>query len=360
MHDTETCWHHIFQQVPLGSREGLAFFGGVIRADTAFKSAMKTCYPLLLLTISLQAQSPIGVRGEIGAPAGARVVNRLEITEPGVYENLIVDGNFAPGNLVKITADNVTLRNCEIRHSSGNGVGVFGTKVVIENCRIHHLLNGSFEDQRDAHGISGRWGEVLIRNCEISYPSGDCIQFDPDRKSSGKVVIEHCTLWTGPLAADLAGFKAGQRPGENAVDTKVKADGPRCELIIRNCHLHGWNQPAQIDNVAALNLKERVDADVSHCVFQNNEIAIRARGPGSRGGAHVLVQDCAIYATQYGIRAEDKLEELKLKNLGFGGDIGRRLYYVNGKAETGFESTGEYDAPAADEWLKKGWQPNLK
>lgn len=311
----------------------------------------------LLLPLSLCAQSPVGVQGGVGAPKGAKVINRLEITKPGVYENLIVDGNFARGNLVKITADNVTVRNCEIRHSAGNGIGVFGNKVIIENCRIHHLLNGTFEDQQDAHGISGRWGDTIIRNCDISFPSGDCIQFDPDRKSTGKVVVEQCTLWTAPLDKDMAGFKAGQRPGENAMDTKTMPDGARCRLIIRNCHLHGWNQPAQIDNVAALNLKENVDAEVSGCVFQDNEIALRVRGPGQRGGAHVIANDCSIYDTLTGVRAEDKIELLKLTKTGFGGDIGKRVQFVGGKSESGIEITGEHDAPAVDEFLKKGFLP---
>jgi len=317
-------------------------------------SAMKPALLLFLLPVVLHAQTPVGAQGTLGAPAGAKVMNRLEITKPGVYESLIIDGDWKTGNLVKITADDVTVRNCEIRHSAGNGIGVFGSRVVIENCRIHHLLNGTFEDQQDAHGISGRWGDVTIRNCDISYPSGDCIQFDPDRKSSGKVTIENCTLWTGPLTADLAGFKAGQRPGENAMDTKVKLDGPRCQLIIRNCHMHGWNQPAQIDNVAALNLKENVDAEVTHCVFQNNEIALRVRGPGSRGGAHVTITDCAIYDTQTGIRAEDKINHLKVQGLGFGGDIQQQVQFANGKAE-GVDLQGLHQAPAAATLLKTGF-----
>lgn len=318
---------------------------------------MKRILFLLLFPAALHAQAPVGAQGAVGAPAGAKVLDRLEITRPGVYENLVIDGQWRTGNLVKITADDVTLRNCEIRHSSGNGVGVFGSRVVIENCRIHHLLNGSFEEQKDAHGISGRWGDVTIRNCEISYPSGDCIQFDPDRQSNGKVLVENCTLWTGPLATDMAGFKAGQRPGENAVDTKVKPDGPRCQLIIRNCHMHGWNQPAQIDNVAALNLKENVDAEVSHCVFQNNEIALRLRGPGSRGGAHVIVKECVIFDSQTGIRAEDKIERLKLINLGFAGDVRQRVAFANGKPGEGFENSGEHDASASVEDYLQGKFP---
>lgn len=307
----------------------------------------------LILPAALQAQ--VGVQGKTGAPPDAKTLDRLEITRPGTYENLIIDGGWKSGNLVKITADDVILRNCEIRHSSGNAVGVFGNRVTIENCRIHHLLNGSYDKQQDAHGISGRWADITIRNCDISHPSGDCIQFDPDRRSSGRIVVENCTLWTSPLESDMAGFKAGQRPGENAIDTKVKADGPRCQLIIRNCHFHGWNQPAQIDNVAALNLKENVDAEVSRCVFQNNQIAIRARGPGPRGGAHVTVTDCAILDTQTGVRAEDRIEVLKLIRLGYGGDIGQRVQFVQGRSATGVEISGEHEAGAPDSLLKNGF-----
>jgi hypothetical protein len=131
-----------------------------------------------------QTPKPVGTSGVVGAPERARIVKRLQITEPGVYENLIVDGDGASGNLVKITAPNVTLRNCEVRNGAGNGVGVFASPVRIENCRIHHMLAGTFRDQKDAHGITGRWGDVVIRNCDVSYTSGDSIQFDPDRASA--------------------------------------------------------------------------------------------------------------------------------------------------------------------------------
>lgn len=310
---------------------------------------------LLASLVELHASTPVGTKGTVGAPANSKTVNRLEITEPGEYENLVVDGNGARGNLVKITADNVTVRNIEIRNGSGNAIGIFGDNVVIENCRIRYMLNGTFEKQDDAHGISGRWSNTIIRNCDISYCSGDCIQFDPDRKSSGTAIIEDCTLWTGPLPADTALFRAGQRPGENAVDTKTKLDGPRCILKIRNCHMHGFNQPAQIDNVAALNIKENVDADVIHCVFNNNEISFRLRGPGKRGGARVTVTDCAIYDSKFGVRAEDNIEVLKISGLGFGQGVGERTKFVNGKANAGYKNTGEYEAGGMETLLKYGF-----
>jgi hypothetical protein len=227
--------------------------------------------------------------------------------------------------------------------------------VVIENCRIHHLLNGTYADQKDAHGITGRWGDVTVRHCDISHISGDCLQFDPDRKSTGAVVVEHCTLWTGPLDSDTPGFKAGQRPGENAFDTKVPVDGPRCRLTIRDCYLHGWNQPAQIDTIAALNLKENVDAEVTRCVFDNNQVAFRLRGPGSRGGAHVTINDCAVYRTETAVRAEDKIEVLKITNLAFGPGVAQRIKFVNGAATPGYQNTGERPAPALEALLKTGF-----
>lgn len=316
--------------------------------------------PVLVLLLALAgsflfAAEPAGTQGTVGCLASPKRVNRLEITKPGVYENYLIDAEGKAGNIVKITADDVILRNCEIHNASGNGVGVFGTRVVIENCRIHHLLNGTYADQKDAHGITGRWGDVTIRNCDISHTSGDCIQFDPDRASRGKVLIEHCHLWTGPLGEDHGAFKAGERPGENAMDTKTRPDGERCKLIIRACHMHGWNQPSQISTIAALNLKEHIDAEVTRCVFNDNQVALRVRGPGSRGGAHVTVTDCAIYTTATAVRAEDKIEKLVLSGLAFGPGVGERVAFHNGKATAGYQSTGEHEAPPLESLLRDGF-----
>ncbi len=300
---------------------------------------------LLSRLTSADALLLAGTSGLVGTFDNPKRVNRLEIDKPGVYENYLIDAQGRGGNIVKITADGVTLRNCEIYNGSGNGVGVFGTRVLIENCRIHHLLAGTFEEQHDAHGITGRWGDVTIRNCDISMTSGDCIQFDPDRRSTGSLKIENCRLWTGKLEADAPGFKAGQSPGENAFDSKTAPDGERCKLVIRQCHMYGWSQPSQIQNRAALNLKERVDAEVSHCVFENCEIAIRARGPGSRGGARVQVSHCSVYRTVVAVRAEDRIEQLQLTGMGYAPDVERRIEFHNGKDLPGYQSEGEREAP---------------
>lgn len=316
---------------------------------------MKTCLPIyvLFLATTHAADPPprAGTTGKVGTLENPKLVHRLEITKPGVYENYLVDGQGQGGNTVKITADDVILRNCEIHNTTGNGVGVFGTRVVIENCRIHHLLKGTFKEQDDAHGITGHWGDVTIRNCDISHTSGDCIQFDPERASRGSLTIENCHLWSGPLPADAGGFKAGESPGENAFDSKTKPDGERNKLIIRHCHMHGWSQPSQIENRAALNLKEHIDAEITNCVFDDNEIAIRARGPSARGNAHITIQDCAIYRTQVGIRAEDKIEQLKVINMAYGPDVTSRIEFHNGKDVPGYQSSGEHAAPPITELI---------
>jgi hypothetical protein len=325
----------------------------------------RSCFPVLVtLVLALdgsrvparaQETKPVGVQGRVGCLKDPRQVDRLEITKPGVYENYLVDGQWGTGNRVKITADNVTLRHCEIFHCGGNGVGVFGRNIVVENCKIHHCLKGTFQDQADAHGITGRWNNITIRNCEIHHVSGDAVQFDPDRKSAGRVVIEGCTFWTGPLPADAAGFKKGERPGENAIDTKTPPAGERSVLVVRNCYFHGWNQPGQVSNMAALNLKENVLARVERCVLRDNEIAFRVRGPGKRGGANVEIMNCAIYDAAVGVRVEDRAENLKIDRLGFGTGVTRKYHILKNQPGPGYENRGEYEAPALGVLLKQGF-----
>ena len=314
------------------------------------------CLVLLMLAESGRAENAIGVRGHVGCDDNPKRVSRLQITKPGIYENCLVDSEWAGGNRVKITADNVTLRNCEIRNATGNGVGVFGKNVTIENCKIHHLLNGSFDNQQDAHGITGRWDNVTIRNCEIYYVSGDCVQFDPDRKSTGKVLIEDCTLWTGPLPADAGSFKKGQRPGENAFDSKTPPEGPRCQLIMRNCVMHGWNQPAQISTMAAINLKENVQATIENCLFRDNEVCFRLRGPTGRGDALVTVDQCAMFDAKVGVRMEDGIRDLKIRDLAFGAGVEQKYRMVGRGPFPGYDNQGESKAESFESILKDGWK----
>lgn len=300
----------------------------------------------------------IGAQGGVGCRPDAKRVRRLSITKPGVYENLLVDGEWTDGTLVKITADGVTLRNCEIRNGTHNAVTIAAKNVVIESCKIHHALAGTFEDQQDAHGITGRPTNLVVRNCDIGLVSGDAVQFDPGRGPWDEVLLENCTMWTAPLPEDGAGFKKGQRPGENAVDTKQQIANPRSRMTIRNCLLFGWNQPGQISNLAALNLKNHVEVLVENCAFRDNEICFRVRGgTGAYGGALVTIEDCAVYDSKVALRAEDGIRDLKVRRLGVGPGVGVKLDSAGGGPGEGFEIIGEYDAPPFEQARATGLRP---
>lgn len=295
-----------------------------------------------------------GTSGEVGPGPQPKRVRQLRIDQPGLYENYLVDGEWGESTLVKITADGVTLRNCEIRHGKHNAVTVDAKNVVIESCKIHHILKGTFADQQDAHGITGRPRGLIVRNCDIGLTSGDSIQFDPGRGEWGDVLIEHCTLWTGPLPADAAGFKKGERPGENALDTKQKTSNLRSRLTLRACLLFGWNQPGQISNMAALNLKNHVQVTVEKCLFRDNEICFRIRGGrGELGGARVSIENCALYDSKVGLRLESRPENLKINRLGIGQGVERTLR-VAGNGSESDKNLDTYTPPTFEELREKG------
>jgi hypothetical protein len=238
---------------------------------------------------------------------------------------------------------------------------VYAKNVRIESCKIHHVLAGTYADQHDAHGITGRPTNLVIRNCDIGLTSGDSIQFDPGRGEWGGVLIENCKLWTAPLEADAAGFKQGERPGENGVDTKQAAVNPRSKMTIRNCLLTGWNQPAQIGNMAALNLKNNVQVHVENCVFQDNEICFRVRGgDGEYGGALVTIENCAVYDSQVAVRAESGIRDLKILRLGIGPGVPKKLVSAGGGAGPGYVNLGEFTPPPIQQALTQGFVPRGK
>jgi hypothetical protein len=292
-----------------------------------------------------------GLTGSVGAPAGSPTLSVLRIEEPGLYENLIVDGEWGDHDLVRILADGVVLRNCTIRNGRRDGVEVYGRDVRIENCRIHHLLKGTFTDQQDGHGITGRPENLTIRNTEVAYVSGDAIQFDPSRKVEpypwDNVLVEDSFLWTGPLPTDAAGFRAGQRPGENAFDSKTHPDQPRARITFRRCLLRGWGH-GQIANGAALNLKEKVHAVVDACVLVDNDIGFRIRG--TRGSAWATLRNNTVYHTTRVFRLENEAQNVRIFHMAYGEGVIERLTEAAGGAGDGYVNEGERRAPALPAW----------
>jgi hypothetical protein len=98
-----------------------------------------------------------------------------------------------------------------------------------------------------------------------------------------------------------------------------------------------------------------VDAEITGCVLADNKIAFHVRGPGKRGGSHVVMKDCAVYDSQTSVPAEDKTEALKISGLALGKGVTQRIHFHGGKAVSDFESTGELDAPPMESLLKDGF-----
>jgi len=285
----------------------------------------------------------VGTLGRVGCGSNPKKLKRLIITKPGVYENYLIDGEFSNKILVQIKANNVILRNCEIRNSTKDAIDVSGKNVRIENCKIHHLLSGTFSKQEDAHGITGCPFNLTIRNCEIYYVSGDAIQFCPSRIPWNNVLVENCYLWTGPLPSKAAGFKMGQIPGENAVDTKQSSKYARSKIILRDCLAKGWGG-GQIKLGSAFNIKNKVECIIEGCVFINNDVCLRLRGPGAHGGAHVTVKQCAVFQSKVGVRIEDKIVKLKIYKLGIGQGIIKKYVIAEGVGSD-YINKGEHKAP---------------
>ena len=282
---------------------------------------------LVLGVAILLGSAPLDDDPAIGALPGAHRVNRLLITQSGVYENYLIDAEGHEESAVSIRADNVTLRHCEIRNGRGEGIDVLAKNATIEYVRIHHMLAGTYKKPSDAHGISGTPVGLKIRHCEIYYCSGDGIQFDPGRGRWDDVLIENCRIWTGPLPQDALGFRKGQRPGENAIDTKTPRD-QAARLTVRSCTFRGFRQPAQLDNASALNLKENIRVRIEGCAFDDNEISVRARGPD----ASIELKSCTFTRSPSALRIEDD-PKVTTQDVAFGDGVLRPIEYA-GKGKT--------------------------
>ena len=92
------------------------------RLAVALLMAVHCTVPVALTSAAGDAANPaIGARGDVGCRPDPTRVRRLSITKPGIYENILVDGEWADGTLVKIQSDGVTLRNL-LRRKLGQGV----------------------------------------------------------------------------------------------------------------------------------------------------------------------------------------------------------------------------------------------
>ncbi len=267
--------------------------------------------------------APIVLRAADGAEvivtADARVIEVSH--EYFEVEGLILDGQYGTRVVLDVntTGNHFALRDSEVRRSGRDCVDLgAATDVLIEGSSIHHCLN-SEGGRTDAHGVTGgAVQDLTIRDTDIYTFSGDAVQFAPGRPDPGwnRIVIEGCRLWLEPLPEAANGFAAGVVPGENALDTKTTAGGPRPSLIIRDTTAYGF-RGGLISNMAAFNLKENIDVVLDGVTVYDSEIALRLRFP-----ARVRVQNALLYDSDTAVRYEDGIDELRLWNITIGQDVG--------------------------------------
>jgi hypothetical protein len=235
-------------------------------------------------------------------------------------EGLALDGQYGANDLVRVEASGsgFTLRDSEVRRSSGDGIDIgAASDVLIESSLVHHTLNAT-GGRTDAHGIvAGAAHRLTIRDTEVHTFSGDAFQIDPGRSAAGwdDVTIEGCRFWLEPLPSPANGFAAGVVPGENAVDTKVGSKTTRPKLVITNTEAFGF-RGGLIANMAAFNIKEAVDAVIDGVTVHSSEIAFRLRAP-----ARVEVRNAVVHSVDYGVRYEGKVERARIYNSTFGSGV---------------------------------------
>ena len=272
------------------------------------------------------ASQPITVRAANGrgstlVTAVGRVltVNHAYIT----VEGLVLDGQYGASDLVRVSSAGTgfTLRDSEVRRTSRDAIDMGAVHdVLIENSLIHHALN-SADGRTDAHGVvGGAVQRLTVRNTEIHTFSGDAIQVDPGRAAPGwsDVTIEGCRFWLAPLPGPENGFAAGVITGENALDTKADPSYPRARVTIRNTEAWGFRGSTFMNNMAAFNLKEHIDATLDRVTVYGSEIAFRLRGP-----AWVRVQNAVVHDVDVAFRYEDDIQNLRIWNNTVGSGVGQ-------------------------------------
>ena len=120
--------------------------------------------------------------------------------------------------------------------------------------------------------------------------------------------------------------------------------------------MYGWGQ-GQIVNQSAVNLKNKVQVEVSGCVLADNDICFRLRGTtDSHIGALVTIRNCAVYRSKIAVRMEDGIEDLKILNLGIGDGIERKYTTAGGEPKN-LVNRGEFAALPYGQVIEKGVTP---
>jgi hypothetical protein len=288
--------------------------------------------------------------GTAGAPLlirAARPDGRPTFESPGrvvtiahphvVLDGLVLDAAYGRGDAVRVTsgASHLVLRNLEIRRSGGDCVDMDApADVLLERVLIHHCLDAT-GGRKDAHGlVAGGVERLTVRDADIHTFSGDALQFDPARSHPGwtDVRLERVRMWLEPLREATNGFAAGVVPGENGIDTKTPREGRRSRLVVSDVQAWGFTK-GLMNNMAAFNIKERVDATFDRATVHTSDIAFRLRG-AAEAGAAVIIRDSVLHHVSTGIRYEDEIARVIVERLTIGKDVAQPFRGVNSPTHT--------------------------
>lgn len=308
------------------------------RAGDVITVAPGTYTETLISVRSGAAGAPITLRA---AQPRTAVVTRagrvLSVAHPYLeVDGLVLDGQYGSDDIVRVTGggDFFQLRNTEVRRSTRDLIDLVSPEgVVIDGCLLHHALNAA-GGRTDAHGVvAGAVRNLTIRDTEIHTFSGDGLQVDPGRAAPGwdLVTVEGSKIWLEPLPAPENGFPAGAVPGENAIDTKQVATNVRSRLIVRDTVASGF-RGGLINNMAAFNIKEYVDATLDRVTVSGSEIAFRLRGPVT--GAQVTVKNAVVFDVGTAFRYEDNIQNVRIWNSTVGRNVTRAFQAASAPGAT--------------------------
>jgi|GEM_PF-6326019 len=217
-----------------------------------------------------------------------------------LIEGLSFDANYFGRAIRAKDCAGLTIRDCSITHTDNHAIDTTRAAYLrVLKSDVRFALYRRPDGRRgDAHCItSTNTPETTIRQTSCNYCSGDSFQLER-AIGADTVLIEDCDFRNDPLPSDVATmdgrklYYKGERPGENAIDTKQGEDGSVTLVTLKDCRFDGWrsvrsnssppdklgDKPAFIESASAVNMKENVRLICNNVTITNSEIGWRLRG----------------------------------------------------------------------------------